>query len=215
MELIRRPQGGRLEQPAGQRDSFCQRTVAEGGHQVVPPARTFAMLSNVFQLRVVAATPNIRSSLPSTPITFMSRRYAPTTNRPWRARTLTNHFPRDGNVHGSPGVSRGDLVNTLAKRMIPALSRRPRKWSRDNKSDTSRPSQMTISTSKGTRLDTSERSCRRRTRFRTTNVPVAPMLTVPRCSSRAARVAGRKVRWPPTFSPLRKTTSATICLPVQ
>jgi hypothetical protein len=35
------------------------------------------------------------------------------------------------------------------------------------------------------------------------------MLTAPRCCSASASLVGRKVLWPPTLTPLRKTTSAT------
>ena len=40
-------------------------------------------------------------------------------------------------------------------------------------------------------------------------MPAAPILTAPRCFSASASLVGRKVLWPPTLTPLRKTTSAT------
>src|SRR6266446_6462940 len=68
---------------------------------------------------------------------------------------------------------------------------------------------MMISVSKGSLRANSARSRVRVTGRRITKVPAAPMLTASRCFNSSASVEGRKVLWPPTLTPLRRTTSAT------
>jgi hypothetical protein len=73
----------------------------------------------------------------------------------------------------------------------------------------SRPWQATISATNGSLRATSARAWAWVIGCRRTSVPAAPMLTAPRCFSAAASLVGRKVLWPPTLTPRRKTTSAT------
>jgi hypothetical protein len=73
----------------------------------------------------------------------------------------------------------------------------------------SRPWQTTISATNGRLLATSARAWACVIGCRRTSVPAAPILTAPRCFNASASLVGRKVLWPPTLTPLRKTTSAT------
>jgi hypothetical protein len=73
----------------------------------------------------------------------------------------------------------------------------------------SRPWQTTISATNGSLRATSARAWAWVIGCRSTSVPAAPILTAPRRFSASASLVGRKVLWPPTLTPLRKTTSAT------
>jgi hypothetical protein len=142
-------------------------------------------------------------------MTFMWRRYIPMTNRFRLARIFSSHWPLDGIRMGVAGAKRGRPDSTLTKRTTPGRTDWPSNGSFAIRSAISRPWQTTTSATNGSSRATSARArawvigCRR------TSVPAAPMLTAPRCFSALASLVGRKVRWPPTLTPLRKTTSAT------
>ena len=163
----------------------------------------------VFQLRVVTGTPYRRSNVPSNPMTFMWRRYMPMTNRFCLARIFISHWPLDGNCMGVDGVKRGRWDSTLTKRTTSPRADCPKKGFFEIRLVISRPWQTTISATNGSSRATSARAWAWDIRFRMTSVPAAPILTAPRCFSASASFVGRKVLWPPTLTPLRKTTSAS------
>jgi hypothetical protein len=110
---------------------------------------------------------------------------------------------------GVDGVSRGRWDNTLTKRTTPRPTDCPSKGFFEIRLAISRPWQTTISATNGSRRATSARAWVRVTGCRMTSVPAAPILTAPRCFNAWASLVGRKVLWPPTLTPLRKTTSAS------
>src|SRR5271170_7932407 len=110
---------------------------------------------------------------------------------------------------GVEGVKRGRWHSTLTKRTTPGCIDCPSKGSFEIRLAISRPWQTTISATKGSRRATSARAWAWVIGCRRTSVPAAPILTAPRCLSASASLVGRKVLWPPTLTPLRKTTSAT------
>jgi hypothetical protein len=142
-------------------------------------------------------------------MTFMWRLYIPMTKRFRLARIFMSHWPLDGNRMGVEGVKRGRWDSTLTKRTTPGRVDCPAKGSFDTSFAISRPWQTTISVTNGSLRATSARAWAWVIGWRMTSVPAAPMLTAPRCSSASASLVGRKVLWPPTLTPLRKTTSAT------
>jgi hypothetical protein len=142
-------------------------------------------------------------------MTFMWRRYVPMTKRFCLMRTFISHGPLDGNRMGVDGVKRGRWDSTLTKRTTPGRSDCPSKGSFEISRTMSRPWQTTISATKGSLHATSARAWAWVIGCRRISVPAAPILTALRCFSAAASMVGRKVLWPPTFTPLRKTTSAT------
>ncbi len=131
----------------------------------------------VFQLRVVAGTPNSLSIWPRSLIVFMCRRYIPNTNCLFEATTRTNHFPSGGNATGRVARRPPALDKMLTNRTISgcgvwvpnafSVSRRIR----------SRPSQSTTSALNGSLRSNSARNSPRDPGFRTINVPAAPTLT--------------------------------------
>ena len=142
-------------------------------------------------------------------MTFMWRLYIPMTNRFRLARIFISHGPLDGNRMGVGGVKRGRWDSTLTKRTIPPRTDCPAKGFFEIRLVMSRPRQTTISAANGRWRATSARACAWVIGCRMTSVPAAPILTAPRCFSASANLVGRKVLWPPTLIPLRKTTSAT------
>src|SRR4029077_1421660 len=170
---------------------------------------TLAIAPMVFQLRVVIGTPYSRSSAPRNPMTFMWRRYIPMTNRFRLVRIFISHGPLDGNRMGVDGVKRGCWDSTLTKRTTPPRTDCPSKGLFEIRVATSRPWQTAISATNGSLRATSARAWAWVIRCRMTSVPAAPILTAPRCCNASASLVGRKVLWPPTLTPLRKTTSAT------
>ena len=110
---------------------------------------------------------------------------------------------------GVDGVMRGRWDSTLTKRTTPRRTDCPSKGFFEIKLAMSRPRQTTISATNGSLRATSARAWACVIGCRRTSVPAAPILTAPRCSSASASLVGRKVLWPPTLTPLRKTTSAT------
>jgi hypothetical protein len=142
-------------------------------------------------------------------MTFMWRLYIPMTNRFRLARIFTSHWPLDGNCMGVDGVKRGRLDRTLTKRTTPGRTDCLSKGFFDVRFAISRPWQTTISATNGSWRATSARAWAWVIGCRMTSVPAAPMLTAPTCFNASASLVGRKVRWPPTLTPLTKTTSAT------
>ncbi len=140
---------------------------------------------------------------------FMWRLYSPMTNRFRLARIFISHWPLDGNRMGVDGVKRGRWDSTLTKRTTPGRTDCPAKGSFDIRFSISRPWQTTISATNGSLRATSARAWAWVIGCRIISVPAAPMLTAPRCFSPSASLVGRKVLWPPTLTPLRKTTRAT------
>ena len=146
-------------------------------------------------------------------MTFMWRRYIPSTNRFRLERIFISHWPRDGNRIGVDGVKRGRRDRTLTKWTTSRRTDCPAKGFCENRLAMSRPWQTTISAANGSLRSTSARAFAWVIGCRMTSVPAAPILTAPRCSSASANLVGRKVLWPPTLMPLIKTTSAT-CPPL-
>jgi hypothetical protein len=174
---------------------------------------TLTIAAMVFQLRVVSGTPYSRSSAPRNPMTFMWRLYMPMTNRFRLARIFINHWPLDGSLMGVDGVKRGRRDSTLTNRTTPGRTDCPSKGSCDSRLAISRPWQTTTSVANGSSRATAARARACVIGRRSTSVPAAPMLTAPRCFSASASLVGRKVLWPPTLTPLRNTTSATLTSP--
>jgi hypothetical protein len=142
-------------------------------------------------------------------MTFMWRLYIPMTNRFRLVRIFISHGPLGGNRMGVDGVKRGRWESTLTKRTTPRRTDCLRKGFFKIRVAMSRPGQTTMSATNGSLRATAARAwawviCRR-----ITSVPAAPILTAPKCFSASASLVGRKVLWPPTLTPLRKTTSAT------
>ena len=131
------------------------------------------------------------------------------TKRFRRARIFISHGPLDGNRIGVDGAKRGRWDSTLTKRTTSGRNVCPPKGSFDSRFTISRDWQTTISATNGSLRATSARAWAWVNRCRRTRVPAAPILTAPRCLSASASLVGRKVLWPPTLTPLRKTTSAT------
>src|ERR1700722_20409620 len=146
-------------------------------------------------------------------MTFMWRLYIPITNRFRLARIFISHGPLDGNRMGVGGVKRGRWDSTLTKRTTPPRSDCPSKGFVEIRLAMSRPWQTTISDTNGSLRATSALAWDWVIDFRRTRVPAAPILTAPKCFSASASLVGRKVLWPPTLTPLRKTTSATLTSP--
>jgi hypothetical protein len=142
-------------------------------------------------------------------MTFIWRLYIPRTNRFRLAIIFSSHWPLEGNLMGMGGAKRGARQSRLTKRTTSGRIGCSAKRFLDTNFAISRPWQTTISVSNGSLRPTSARTCAWVTRCRITNVPAAPMLTVPRCFSCSASLVGRNFRCPPTLTPLRKTTSAT------
>jgi len=142
-------------------------------------------------------------------MTFMWRLYIPKTNRFRLLRICISHGPLDGNRMGVDGVKRGRWDNTLTKRTSPGRTDCPSKGFFEIRVAMSRPGQTTMSATNGSLRATAARAWAWVIGRRMTSVPAAPMLTAPRCFSASASLVGRKVLWPPTLTPLRKTTSAT------
>jgi len=141
-------------------------------------------------------------------MTFMWRLYIPITNRFRLVRIFISHWPVDGNRMGVDGVKRGRRDSTLTKWTTSRRVDRPSKGFLEYRLAMSRPWQTTISATNGSFRSTSARAWAWVIDCRMTSVPAAPILTAPRCSSASANLEGRKVLWPPTLIPLRKTTSA-------
>jgi hypothetical protein len=110
---------------------------------------------------------------------------------------------------GVAGVKRGRWDSTLTKRTTPRRTGCPSNGFFEVRLAMSRPWQTTISATNGSLRATSARAWAWVIGCRSTSVPAAPILTAPRCFSASASSVGRKVLWPPTLTPLRKTTSAT------
>jgi hypothetical protein len=142
-------------------------------------------------------------------MTFMWRLYIPMTNRFRLERIFISNWPLDGNRMGVDGVKRGRWDSTLTKRTTPCRTDCPSKGFFEIRLAMSRPWQTTISATNGSLRATSARAWAWVIGCRMTSVPAAPILTAPRCFSASASLVGRKVLWPPTLTPLRKTTSAT------
>ncbi len=142
-------------------------------------------------------------------MTFMWRLYIPMTNRFRLVRIFISHGPLDGNRMGVDGVKRGRWDSTLTKRTTPRRSDCPSKGFFEIRLAMSRPGQTTMSATNGSLRATAARAWAWVIGCRITRVPAAPILTAPRCLSASASLVGRKVLWPPTLTPLRKTTSAT------
>ena len=140
---------------------------------------------------------------------FMWRLYIPMTNRFRLAMIFISHRPLDGNCTGVDGVKRGRPDSTLTKRTTPPRIDCPSKGFFEIRRAMSRPGQTTISATNGSLRATSPRAWAWVIGCRRISVPAVPILTAPRCFSDSASLVGRNVLWPPTFTPLKKTTSAT------
>jgi hypothetical protein len=126
-------------------------------------------------------------------MTFMWRRYSPTTNRPFLASIRSSHLPFEGRRKGMGGAAREGFDRTLTNRTMPDRAGCSTRRVPDISRTISRPRQIRISVSKGSRRASSARSRAWVTGLRITKVPAAPMLTASRCFSCFASVAGRKV----------------------
>ncbi len=131
------------------------------------------------------------------------------TNRFRLVRIFISHGPLGGNRMGVDGVKRGRCDSTLTKWTTPGRTDCPSKGFFEIRLAMSRPWQTTISATNGSLRATSARAWAWVIGCRRTSVLAAPILTAPRCFSASASLVGRKVLWPPTLTPLRKTTSAT------
>jgi hypothetical protein len=137
--------------------------------------RTMARI--VFQLRVVAGTPNSLSTRPRYPIVFIWRRYTPNTNRSFDAITRTSHSPSGGNVTGRTARRPPALDRMLTNRTTSGPAGTLPKGLSVSKRIRSRPSQSTTSAWNGNFRSNAARNLVREPGFRTTNVPAAPILT--------------------------------------
>src|SRR6266542_2838326 len=122
------------------------------------------------------------------------------------ATTRTSHSSTAGCSIGSGGFARGAFCNTLTNRPTSFPAGALANQSPRASASTSRAGRIISSGLNGNRRRISSRNFVWLTFSRTTNVPAAPMLTKPNCSSSFASLPGWNFWCPPTLTALKKTT---------
>jgi hypothetical protein len=138
----------------------------------------------------------------------MWRRYIPNTNWPSDAITRTNHSPSAGKLTGSDARTPPLFERILTKRTTSGDDDSVPKGFSVSSRIRSRPSHSTTFASNGSLRSNALRNFVRDPGLRTTNVPAAPTFMTSKPPSSRATMLGRKVLFPPTLTPRRKTTSA-------
>src|SRR4029453_5725584 len=140
-------------------------------------------------------------------IAFIWRRYRPRTNLFSIAMILSSQSSSDGRLRGREGGARRGLANTFTNRVMSGPE-----GCRANGSffapslRMSRAGQIMISDLNGNSFAIAARRVDSLISLRTTNVPTAPMLTIPNLANCFAISAGWHRFVPPTFTARRKTT---------